>query len=157
MGNIYIQIPEKSAPEKPRRIFFPAGLLMVLRMPLPGKTAQYHSFLRSLSATPEIKLHRETQSYLLLVDEELNVSHHPVILADFAAPLAYMTRGAEVLAKSALIPACRLFRLIILDSDFAYHRFQIFPGEGTISSSPAVLPNTSKRRRECSGMSPCVR
>jgi len=130
LGNIYIQLPRYSTPEKPRKIFYPAGLLMIFKLPLLEKTARYDSFIKGLDATPEIQLHREEPSYLLLVDKERNLIRQPLTTAVFVVGLAYMTRAARVFGSSGLITPGRYHRMTVIESDLADCWFQIFPGTG---------------------------
>lgn len=129
-GNIHVQKFKPSGKDEKRIIYYPAGILLCFTLPLPVKNELYTSFLESIKQGNHISFFGEKGATLLLMDVHQQVSMHPITVADFIVPLAYMTSAAVTFAKSGLIRPCRMLRLMV---DESYNRqssfMQTFTGD----------------------------
>lgn len=116
IGNIYIQKPDPRGKGKQPLTFYPAGLLMSFRLPLPEKTHQYDLFLDNIKSSGHISFFREQKANLLLADTELKVTIEPLVIAEFIVPLAFMISAAKTFAESGIINPRKQYRLIISES-----------------------------------------
>jgi hypothetical protein len=128
-GNIYVQKFKPASKDEKRIVYYPAGILLSFNLPLPEKDELYMSFLESIKGS-HISLFREKSSHLLLLDVHEQVTMHPITVAEFIVPLAYMTDAAETFTKSGLIRPCKILRMMVDESYKTQSSFmQTFTGD----------------------------
>ena len=115
-GNIYVQKFKPAGKDDKHIVYYPAGLLLSFSLPLPEKDEVYTSFLNFIKQGSPVSLFREKVAYLLLMDVHEQVTMHPITVAEFIVPLAYMIRAAGIFAKSGLIRPCKILRLMVDES-----------------------------------------
>jgi hypothetical protein len=116
IGNIYFQKPEPKGIGNKRMIYFPAGLLMSFRLPVPEKTYEYNVFLNDIKNLGYITFIRELKTFLLLADPEFRVTIKPLAISEFIVPLAFITSAAKIFAEHNHISTKKQYRLMIADS-----------------------------------------
>ncbi|MEI6889462.1 MAG: hypothetical protein ACOYM0_03520 [Bacteroidales bacterium] len=148
-GNIWIQHPLSKEKEQQKIIYYPAGLLMLFRLPILSKGQQYASFLETLKPDQPISFFRERKGFLLVADVFLNVKRYPIIIAEFIVPLARMWSAAGTFAGQGIIDPRRPNRLIIDESGNAESTFmQIYPGDLNNPCFAIVFKDCDEKQRE---------
>jgi hypothetical protein len=89
---------------------------MSFRLPVPERTVLHGSFLGKIKESGQITFFRELKTNLLLADSALKVSLHPLVVAEFIVPLAYMNSAAKTFADSGIISPEKHFRLMVAES-----------------------------------------
>ena len=148
-GNIWIQHPPSKEKEQQKIIHYPAGLMMLFRLPVITKSPQYNSFLETLKPDQPISFFRESKGFLLIADVFLKVKHYPLIIADFIVPLARMWSAAGTFAAHGIIDPRKPNRLIIDESGNAGSTFmQIYPGDLSNPCFAIVFKDCDEKQRE---------
>jgi len=148
-GNIWIQHPPSKEKGQQKTIYYPAGLLLLFRLPVLSKGPQYASLLETLKPDQPISFFREKNGLLLLADAGLNVSHQPIIMADFIVPLARMCSAAKTFSDHDIIDPRKHLRLIIDESGNAESTFmQIYPGDLNNPCFAIVFKDCDEKQRE---------
>ncbi len=130
MGNIHVDKFKPSGKDEKRIIYYPAGILLSFSLPLPEKDELYTSFLESLKQGSPINFFREKSAFLLLMDVNEQVTLHPITVAEFIVPLAYMTTAAGTFARSGLIRPSKILRMMVDESYNTQSSFmQTFSGD----------------------------
>ena len=148
-GNIWIQHPPSKEKEQQKIIYYPAGLLLLFRLPVLAKGPQYARFLETLKPGQPISFFRERKGFLLVADECLKLQNHPIIIADFIVPLARMWSAARTFAGQGIIDPRKQDRLIIDESGNAESTFmQIYPGDLSNPCFAIVFKDCDEKQRE---------
>ena len=148
-GNIWIQNPPSKEKGQRKFIYYPSGLLFLFRLPLLSKGAQYAGFLETMKPDQPISFYRESQGFLLIADVFMNISQHPVIIADFIVPLARMWSAAGTFASRGILDPRKQYRLIVDEAGNAGSTFmQIYPGDLSNPYFAIVFKDCDEKQRE---------
>lgn len=123
MGNIYVELPDTAKGEEPNIAFYPAGFLLSFRLPVPGTDDMLNRFLETISANPEISLHRTLDARLVRRNMDGTNTERNVPVAEFIVAVAYLTRAAGIFARSGVIWPEKEYRLMVTE---AYHAEKAF-------------------------------
>lgn len=112
--NIYVRFPQR-----PDKIFFPAGYIFALRQPVVSSNdSQIQAIkaqIRQMDKTSLLKAEDEHPAILLRLMQSGEVHREEIKVVDFSTLLLHLTSAVDWLWQSRLVPPEKEYRLTILD------------------------------------------
>jgi hypothetical protein len=130
LGNVYFRYPDLRPGRATGLLFFPAGLIFELRLPVVPANAAVWEAARTLLACGggdgRLALVREGPGTIFRLGADGAVRAEAIVVADLSAPLARLPRAVGWLAN--VIAPGKAYRLAVLDAGVAGD-LQVYPGE----------------------------
>jgi hypothetical protein len=129
-GNVHFRVPQ---PRETRLVYYPAGLLFLLRLPLPQADATrlglVRAALRENGADAAINPLGEQSGLILRLRADGGVIEEAVTLVDATARIGTVSEASGLLASSGAIRREKRFRLMVVEaSEAGPEHVRVFPG-----------------------------
>lgn len=129
LGNIYMNFPKTDDSHK-SFCYYPAGKLFIFSLPVIQKSERYNKFLSKLNESQILKLFRELNGHLLIMDNDGVVISQPIAIAQFVVPLARVYSASKSIVDAGVIENSKHLRLIIDEACSSQKNLmQVFLGE----------------------------
>jgi len=144
-GNIYLNFPPRFS-----LIFYPAGLILGLRIPLDlGRSKEWFRTKPKLDAKKDLlKLESEELGFLFYLTEAGEVKGDQVFVLEFSAMLLNIKDAAQLLIKTGLIGKTKERRMVITGStQIGEDAFSIYLGDrsrGILTYTFLATPTKTK-------------
>lgn len=143
-GNIFINLPSKFS-----MIFYPAGLILGLRIPVDlVRMKEWSRIKKKLEAKDSVKIESDKWGYLFYLTEDGEVKGDQVFVLEFSAMLFNIKDAVQQLIKTGMIGKTKERRMVMTEStQLGEDAFSIYLGDrskGILTYTFLAMPPKAK-------------